>query len=62
MMFAMCLDTMFVVLSSVLLLITLTMFSVRSDVKCHVNVITCCDKFVHDFSSSIKIHCDALRE
>jgi hypothetical protein len=52
------------VFENVLLLITLTMFSVCSflrqmfvsESKRHVNVITCCDKFEHDISSSTKIH------
>ncbi len=46
---------------SVFLLITLTMFSVCSilyqtfvsESRRHVNVITCCDKFEHDFSKLV---------
>jgi hypothetical protein len=51
------------------LLITLTMFFVCSflhqmfvsESKRHVSVIICCDKFAHDFSSSIKIVLDVFR-
>jgi hypothetical protein len=31
------------------------------ELKHHVNVIICCDKFAHDFSSSIKIFLDVSR-
>jgi hypothetical protein len=51
------------VFENVILLIKFTKFFVRLWFKCHVNVIIYCDKFEHDFSSSIKLHHrDVFRE